>query len=102
MPVAAALLAPPRLSAGSMARNRIVFASHVTNLATDGLPADGFGAYYERRAAGGAGVIVLEESFVHPSSHPYQRAMRGEDPAIVPAYRRLAQRLHPHGTVVLA
>ena len=102
MPVAADLLAPLRLSAGCEAPNRIVFAPHVTNLAKDGLPTDGFGAYYERRAAGGAGVIVLEESFVHPSSHPYQRAMRGEDPAIVPAYRRLAQRLHPHGTVVLA
>jgi len=102
MPVAAEILAPLHLKGASEAPNRIVFAPHVTNLATDGLPGDDFGAYYERRAAGGAGVIVLEESFVHPSSHPYQRAIRGEDPAIVPAYRRLAQRLHPHGTVVLA
>ncbi|HKF19144.1 MAG TPA: FAD-dependent oxidoreductase [Candidatus Dormibacteraeota bacterium] len=102
MPVAADLLAPLRLSGGCEAPNRIVFAPHVTNLAIDGLPTDRFGRYYERRAEGGAGVIVVEETFVHPSSHPYQRAIRGVDPAIVPAYRGLAQRLHPHGVVVLA
>jgi 2,4-dienoyl-CoA reductase-like NADH-dependent reductase (Old Yellow Enzyme family) len=48
------------------------------------------------------GLIVLEEAQVHPSSHPYARAVRGDDPAIVGAYRRLAASLHDAGTLVLA
>jgi len=87
---------------GRAARNRIVFAAHVTNLAADGLPGERLCAYYERRARGGAGVVVVEEAFVHPSSHPYERAIRGDDPAIVPAYRRLAGRLHAAGALALA
>src|SRR5205823_8692992 len=96
------LLDPLPLRPGVRARNRIVFAAHVTNLAEDGVPGERMCAYYERRARGGAGAIVVEEAFVHPSSHPYERAMRGEDPAIVPAYRRLAERLHAAGAVAIA
>ncbi len=99
---AAALLEPLQLGAGRRAPNRVVFAPHVTNLAEDGLPGERLAAYYERRARGGAGLLVLEEAFAHPSSHPYDRAIRGYDPAIVPAYQRLVERLRPHGAVVLA
>ncbi|HXM58961.1 MAG TPA: FAD-dependent oxidoreductase [Candidatus Dormibacteraeota bacterium] len=95
------LLDPLPLRPGVRAPNRIVFAAHVTNLADDGVPGERMCAYYERRARGGAGTIVVEEAFVHPSSHPYERAMRGEDPAIVPAYRRLAERLHAAGAVAI-
>src|ERR1017187_2832089 len=35
--------------------NRIVFAAHLTNYAEDGLPPAQHAAYYEARAAGGAG-----------------------------------------------
>ncbi len=31
-------------------------------------------AFYTRRAAGGAGIIVVEEASVHPSDHPYERS----------------------------
>jgi mycofactocin system FadH/OYE family oxidoreductase 2 len=95
------LLAPLQLGP-VRARSRIVFAPHVTNLAEDGLPGERLTAYVERRAAGGAGVVVLEEASVHESSHPYQRVLRGYDPAIVAAYRRLADRVHAAGAVVLA
>jgi 2,4-dienoyl-CoA reductase (NADPH2) len=98
----AGLLEPIRLGAACLARNRIVFASHVTNLAEDGVPGERLCRYYERRARGGAGVIVLEEAFVHPSSDPYTRAIRGGDPGIVPAYRRLADRLHAAGSLAIA
>ena len=100
--VASRLLEPLGLGAARRARNRVVFAAHVTNLAQDGLPAERAAAYYERRARGGAGIIVLEEAQVHPSSQPYQRAIRGYDPAVVPAYRALAQRLHRAGALVVA
>jgi mycofactocin system FadH/OYE family oxidoreductase 2 len=96
------LLDPMPLGPRCRAPNRIVFAAHVTNLAADGLPGERLCAYYERRARGGAGVVVLEEAFVHPSSHPYERAIRGHDPAIVPSYRRLAGRLHAAGALAIA
>ncbi|HEY4027820.1 MAG TPA: FAD-dependent oxidoreductase [Candidatus Dormibacteraeota bacterium] len=99
---APSLLDPLPLRGGRRAANRIVFAAHVTNLAEGGLPGERMCAYYERRARGGAGLIVLEEAFVHPSSHPYERAVRGDDPAIVPAYRRLAERLHDAGALAVA
>jgi mycofactocin system FadH/OYE family oxidoreductase 2 len=97
----AALLEPLGL-AGVMARNRIVFAPHCTNLSEGGLPGERLAAYFERRASGGVGVIVLEEAQVHPSSHPYQRAIRGYDPAIRGAWRRLGDRLHAGGAIVIA
>ena len=97
----AALLEPLPL-AGATARNRVVFAPHCTNLAEGGLPGERLSAYFERRASGGVGVIVLEEAQVHPSSHPYQRAIRGYDPAIRAAFRQLGDRLHARGAVVIA
>jgi mycofactocin system FadH/OYE family oxidoreductase 2 len=99
---ASSLLDPLPLRGELRAANRIVFGAHVTNLAAGGLPGERMAAYYERRARGGAGLIVLEEAFVHPSSHPYERAVRGYDPAIVPAYRRLADRLHAAGALAIA
>jgi mycofactocin system FadH/OYE family oxidoreductase 2 len=99
---ASGLLDPLPLRPGRRAANRIVFAAHVTNLAEDGLPGERMSAYYERRARGGAGLIVLEEAFVHPSSHPYDRALRGDDPAIAAAYGRLAERLHAAGALAIA
>jgi len=97
----AALLEPLPL-AGATARNRVVFAPHCTNLAEGGLPGERLATYLERRASGGVGVIVLEEAQVHPSSHPYQRAIRGYDPAIRAAFRQLGDRLHARGAVVIA
>src|SRR5258706_16422212 len=96
---APALLDPLPLRGGRRAANRIVFAPHVTNLADGGLPGERMAAYYERRARGGAGPIVLEEAFVHPSRHPYERAIRGGGAAIVPPYCRLAARPPPAGAL---
>jgi 2,4-dienoyl-CoA reductase (NADPH2) len=60
-------------------------------------------AFYERRARGGAGIIVTEGASVHPSDWPYERAPLAERwggdglgwAAIVDACR-------PHGALVLA
>ena len=99
---ASSLLDPLPLRDGVRAPNRIVFAAHVTNLAADGLPSERMCAYYARRARGGAGIVVLEEAFVHPSSHPYDRALRGDDPAIAPAYRRVADAVRAAGALAIA
>ena len=55
--------------------NRVLFGPHVTNLGDDDR---GFTrrhtAYYERRARGGCGTIVVEGASVHESDWPYERA----------------------------
>jgi mycofactocin system FadH/OYE family oxidoreductase 2 len=82
--------------------NRIVFAAHLTNVATDGLPTDQHAAYYAARAAGGAGMVITEEHSVHPGDRPYEKLLRGFDPAVVPGYRRITDAVHAHGVPVLA
>jgi mycofactocin system FadH/OYE family oxidoreductase 1 len=83
------------------APNRVMFGPHVTNLGTDdrSIP-ERLVAYYERRARGGCGTIVVEGASVHPSDWPYERAPLAERcsdgwAAIVGACR-------PHGSLVIA
>ena len=82
--------------------NRIVFAAHVTNYAEDGLPTDQHAAYYGARAAGGAGLVITEEHSVHPTDAPHEKLIRGFDPAVVPAYLRITESVHRHGTPIFA
>jgi mycofactocin system FadH/OYE family oxidoreductase 2 len=82
--------------------NRMVFAAHLTNFATDGLPGERHATYYAARAAGGAGLIVTEEHTVHPSDRPYEKLIRGYDERVLPGYRLITQAVHAHGAVVLA
>lgn len=83
-------------------RNRIVFTAHLTNAAVDGLVTEQHAAYYAARAAGGAGLVITEEHSVHPADRPYEKLIRGHDPAVVPGYRRLTAAVHAHGVPVLA
>ncbi|MDT7634142.1 MAG: hypothetical protein QOI50_6072, partial [Pseudonocardiales bacterium] len=87
---------------GLTLRNRIVFAAHLTNFAVDGLPTERHAAYYAARAAGGTGLVVTEEHTVHPGDRPYEKLIRGYDPAVLPGYRRLTDAVHAHGVPVLA
>ena len=57
-------------------------------------------AYYQRRAAGGAGLIVTETASVHPSDWPYERAPLAG--AAADGWRQIAAACQPHGTLVLA
>jgi mycofactocin system FadH/OYE family oxidoreductase 1 len=83
------------------APNRVMFGPHVTNLGDDrrSIP-DRLVAYYERRARGGTGIIVVEGASVHPSDWPYERSLLAERcpsgwAAVVTACR-------PHGSLVIA
>ena len=57
-------------------------------------------AYYQRRAAGGAGLIVTETASVHPSDWPYERAPLAS--AAADGWRQIAAACQPHRTLVLA
>lgn len=92
---------PMRLGRTTL-RNRIVFTAHLTGFAEGGMPTDRHTAYYAARAAGGAGLVITEEHAVHPSDRPYERLIRGHDPAVLPGYRALTDAVHAHGALVLA
>lgn len=83
--------------------NRIVFSAHLTNYATqDGMPSDQHVAYYEARAAGGAGLIITEEHSVHPTDWPYEKMIHAFRPEVLPGYRRITDAVHRHGVPILA
>ncbi|MCM3849409.1 FAD-dependent oxidoreductase [Pseudonocardia sp. DR1-2] len=92
---------PLRLGRATL-RNRIVFTAHLTGFAEGGMPTDRHTAYYAARAAGGAALVITEEHAVHPGDRPYERLIRGHDPAVLPGYRALTDAVHAHGALVLA
>ncbi|MFI5955993.1 mycofactocin system FadH/OYE family oxidoreductase 2 [Cryptosporangium sp. NPDC051539] len=83
-------------------RNRVVFSAHLTSFASEGLVSSQHVEYYAARARGGAGLIVTEEHTVHPSDRPYEKMIRGFDPAVLPGYRALTSAVHDAGSFVLA
>ncbi|MDS4042088.1 MAG: FAD-dependent oxidoreductase [Candidatus Competibacter sp.] len=95
-------LLAPLLLGGKTAPNRFVFAAHQTNFAVHNRFEKRHAAYYEARAAGGVGLIVLEGSVVHPSDWPYEYAVFGYDASVVDGYRLVADAVHRHGALVLA
>jgi 2,4-dienoyl-CoA reductase-like NADH-dependent reductase (Old Yellow Enzyme family)/thioredoxin reductase len=78
--------------------NRIVSTAHQTTLVHDHLPTDDFVAYHEARARGGAGMIVLEATAVHPSGLLTPHTLGGYLPEIVGSYERVAAAVRPQGT----
>ena len=95
------LFSPLRLGPVTI-RNRIVFSAHLTNYAADGLPTQQHAAYYEARAAGGAGLIITEEHSTHPTDWPYEKLIHGFHRDVIPGYRRITDAVHRHGTPIFA
>jgi mycofactocin system FadH/OYE family oxidoreductase 1 len=93
-------LVEPVTIAGRRAPSRVVFGAHETNLGRDRALGERHVAYYEARAAGGAGILVTETASVHPSDWPYERAPLA--PACGPGWASIADACRPHGTLVLA
>ncbi|HUY45532.1 MAG TPA: mycofactocin system FadH/OYE family oxidoreductase 2 [Streptosporangiaceae bacterium] len=83
-------------------RSRVVFSAHLTNYAEEGLPTEQHAAYYARRAAGGAGLIITEEHSTHPTDWPYEKLIHGFRPEVIPGYRRITDAVHAHGVPILA
>lgn len=94
------LLDPLPLGA-STAQNRVVFGSIVTNLGDDDRRLTRRHVeFYRRRAAGGTGVVVVEDASVHDSDWPYERAplaARCGD-----GWAAIVDACHAHGTLVVA
>jgi mycofactocin system FadH/OYE family oxidoreductase 2 len=95
------LFAPLPLGGKTMP-NRFVFAAHQTNFAVHNRFEKRHADYYGARAAGGAGLIVLEGSVVHISDRLYEYVIFGYDPQVVEGYRQVSKAVHRHGGLVLA
>lgn len=93
------LVEPLRLGART-APSRVVFGPHETNLGRGRELSERHVAYYERRARGGAGLVVVEEASVHPSDWPYERAPLASVAA--PGWSAIAAACRPHGTLTVA
>src|SRR6056297_2895834 len=83
------------------APNRVMFGPHVTNLAGDdrAIP-ERHVAYYERRARGGCGTIVVEGASVHPSDWPYERSPLA--PRCADGWAAVVAACRSHGSLVFA
>jgi mycofactocin system FadH/OYE family oxidoreductase 1 len=83
------------------APNRVMFGPHVTNLGDDDRRLTRrHVAYYERRARGGCGTIVVEGASVHASDWPYERAPLAARCA--DGWNAVVGACRPHGPLVLA
>lgn len=97
------LLSAARI-AGLELRNRIVMAAMGTNFAAaSGHCTEQLIAYYEARAAGGVGLIVLETSaalFPNGASMPNTIAFSSDE--YLPGLTELTERVHRHGAKIVA
>jgi 2,4-dienoyl-CoA reductase-like NADH-dependent reductase (Old Yellow Enzyme family) len=95
------LLAPLDLRGHRLA-NRIVFTAHTASFGQDGIHADRARAYYEARAAGGVGLIVLEPLPVHATAGVTPQNYVFRDERFVAGLRGIADAVHAHGTVLVS
>lgn len=84
------------------ARNRIWMTAHATLLVKDHLFTEAHIEYYRARARGGAAVITMEAMAAHPTTQPYKGKAFAFDPRMVPEYRKLADAVHAHDTLLLS
>ncbi|MGC8480432.1 MAG: NAD(P)-binding protein [Acidimicrobiales bacterium] len=95
------LYSPIRLGSVSL-KNRVVFAAHLTNFAHLGQPSEAHLRYYERRAKGGAGLIITEELSVAPNDWPYEKMIHGYRREVIPSFRKITDAVHRHGASIFA
>ncbi len=93
-------LTGPVTVGGRVASSRVVFGPHETNLARGRAISPRHVAYYARRAAGGAGIIITETASVTADDWSYERAPLAG--VCGPGWRDTAEACHAAGGLVLA
>lgn len=95
------ILAPGRIGPMEL-RNRIIMAPMGSNFAeSDGSCGERIQAYYEARAAGGAGLLIMgvcAVAFPAGTAEPYQVGV--SDDRFIPGLSQLAARVHKHGAKI--
>src|SRR3990172_5400589 len=84
-------------------KNRVIFGPHVTNhWSADFLPTPRAKAYYEERARGGVGLLIVGAASVDETADYYpftQHAMFKDE--VIPGLREIADTAHRYGTKIL-
>ncbi len=78
-------------------RNRILSTGHDTTLPTDFVPNAALIEYHRARAAGGAGLIVMQVAGVHETARYTSHLLMATSDACIPGYRAVADAVHAHG-----
>ena len=81
---------------GHRFKNRIFSTGHMTVLLDDGNPSARMVAYHAARAAGGAGLIIVEAARAHPSGVSSRPAILAYRDDCIEGYRRIAEACHQH------
>jgi mycofactocin system FadH/OYE family oxidoreductase 2 len=96
------LLFSPIKIGGIEIPNRICFSANSTNFSTHGVIHEQHIAYYEERAKGGCGLIILGELSIHPTDRPYEQMIEAYDEKVIPGYQELSSAIHRHPTKIFA
>ncbi len=96
------LLFSPIKIGGIEIPNRICFSANSTNFATHGVINEQHIAYYEERATGGCGLIILGELSIHLTDRPYEQMIEAYDEKVVEGYQALTSSIHKHPTKIFA
>ena len=83
-------------------RNRILSTGHDTTLPTAFVPNDELVAYHRARAAGGAGLIVMQVAGVHETARYTSHLLMATSDDCIPGYARVAQAVHQHGCALFS
>ncbi len=79
-------------------RNRYVLPGMVTDMAVDGgYVTERLLAYYEERAKGGVGLIIVEATSIDQSGKTFLHGLDISDDRFIPGLRKLTDRVHAHG-----
>jgi len=92
-----AVLTPYPSEEGLALRNRTVMSAMTRSFSPDHLANDAMRAYYEKRAAGGVGLILTEGVVVHPSADGYNRVPHIATDAEAQSWAPVIAAVHAHG-----
>jgi 2,4-dienoyl-CoA reductase (NADPH2) len=98
------LLASPASIGNLKLRNRMIMAAMGSNFASeDGHINEQLTAYYEKRAQGGIGLIILETSAITwPAGASMPNMIGFSKDEFIPSLKSLTQRIHQHGSKIAA
>lgn len=98
------LLASPASIGNLKLRNRMIMAAMGSNFASeDGHTTEQLTAYYEKRAQGGIGLIILETSAITwPAGASMPNMIGFSKDEFIPNLKSLTQRIHQHGSKIAA
>ena len=98
------LLASPAFIGNLELKNRMIMAAMGSNFASeDGHASEQLTAYYEERARGGVGLIILETSAITwPAGASMPNMIGFSKDEFIPTLQSLTQRVHQHGAKIAA